>query len=167
MLQQTLQVSLQVSQHWFSRIQEITVAQLSAQERPRAANNIMASRGRDVPAPPRPDPALRRDTAEPLKRDRSGERALAEAFESGREILTRLNEQGESLQRSEVVADSNQYVLDRSARTLSNMTWSGWIANTFRPAPKPPPPPPARRAPKKKMNMSAFAAAMLEDDAPF
>ena len=106
----------------------------------------MGSRGRDVPAPPRPDPALRRDAAEPLKRDRSGERALAEAFESGREILTRLNEQGESLQRSEVVADSNQYVLDRSARTLSNMTWSGWIANTFRPAPKPPPPPPARRA---------------------
>ena len=70
-------------------------------------------------------------------KDRSGAAALHEAFDTGRCALTRLNEQGEALHRAEVVADSNQYVVDRSQRVVDNMTWSGWLANKFTKAPKP------------------------------
>ena len=51
--------------------------------------------------------------------------------------LTRLGEQGEALHRAEVVADSNQYVIDKSRRVVANMTWSGWLRNKFTALPKP------------------------------
>ena len=81
-----------------------------------------------------------------IQRDRSGAAALDEAFESGRSTLTRLGEQGEALHRAEVVADSNQYVVDKSARVVSGMTWTGWIRNKFTALPKPAPPPPPPRS---------------------
>ncbi|KAH8060886.1 zinc finger protein [Aureococcus anophagefferens] len=51
-----------------------------------------------------------------IVKDRSGTAALDEAYEHGRSALTRLGEQGEALHRAEVVADSNQYVIDKSRR---------------------------------------------------
>ena len=78
----------------------------------------------------------------------------------GRCALTRLNEQGEALHRAEVVADSNQYVVDRSQRVVDNMTWSGWLANKFTKAPKPaaPPPPPTRDGARLERRRSAADA---------
>jgi len=71
-----------------------------------------------------------------IVKDRSGTAALDEAYEHGRSALTRLGEQGEALHRAEVVADSNQYVIDKSRRVVANMTWSGWLRNKFTALPK-------------------------------
>ncbi|KAJ1457542.1 hypothetical protein M885DRAFT_615355 [Pelagophyceae sp. CCMP2097] len=76
--------------------------------------------------------------------DRSGARALAEAQETGRAALTHLSAQGESLEHSEMVVDSNQYTIDKAARVVSAMTWYGWVKNAFTDLPKPPEPRPRR-----------------------
>lgn len=88
-----------------------------------------------------------------IVKDRSGTAALDEAYEHGRSALTRLGEQGEALHRAEVVADSNQYVIDKSRRVVANMTWSGWLRNKFTALPKP-------AAPRSKGE-----AALAEQDA--
>jgi len=39
--------------------------------------------------------------------------------------------QGESLSISEAIAENTDYMLQKSARILRGMTWSGWVANIF------------------------------------
>ena len=65
------------------------------------------------------------------KTNRDGLAALDEALQAGAATLQRLEEQGEQLHQTEIVADSNKYLLDRSAREIRGMTWSGWLQNQF------------------------------------
>ena len=80
-------------------------------------------------------------TATP-KSNRDGLAALDEALQAGAATLQRLEEQGEQLHQTEIVADSNKYLLDRSAREIRGMTWSGWLQNQFTSGPAVPKPPP-------------------------
>lgn len=82
-------------------------------------------------------------TATAPKSNREGLAALDEALQAGAATLQRLEEQGEQLHQTEIVADSNKYVLDRSAREIRGMTWGGWFQNQVTSAPAPPAPPPA------------------------
>ena len=77
------------------------------------------------------------------KTNREGLAALDEALQAGAATLQRLEEQGEQLHQTEIVADSNKYLLDRSAREIRGMTWSGWLQNQFTSGPAVPKPPPA------------------------
>ena len=86
-------------------------------------------------------------TATP-KSNRDGLAALDEALQAGAATLQRLEEQGEQLHQTEIVADSNKYLLDRSAREIRGMTWSGWLQNQFTSGPAVPKPPPAPLRPE-------------------
>ena len=86
-------------------------------------------------------------TAAP-KTNREGLAALDEALQAGAATLQRLEEQGEQLHQTEIVADSNKYLLDRSAREIRGMTWSGWLQNQFTSGPAVPKPPPAPLRPE-------------------
>ena len=56
-------------------------------------------------------------------------RAAVEAVEVGRETLAEASRQGEQLQNADRMADHTRFALDKSARILRGMTWSGWFAN--------------------------------------
>jgi hypothetical protein len=56
-------------------------------------------------------------------------RAAVEAVEIGRETLAESSRQGEQLQNADKIADHTRFALDKSARVLRGMTWSGWFAN--------------------------------------
>ena len=59
----------------------------------------------------------------------AAKRAAVEAVEIGQETLAESARQGEQLSNSEKLADQTQFALDKSARILRGMTWSGWFAN--------------------------------------
>eukprot|EP00934_Nitzschia_sp_Nitz4_P000467 Nitzschia sp. Nitz4//scaffold62_size106224//97363//98712//NITZ4_004372-RA/size106224-processed-gene-0.61-mRNA-1//-1//CDS//3329555904//467//frame0 len=61
----------------------------------------------------------------------SAQRAAVEAVHIGRETLEAATRQGEQLQNAENMADEAEYKLDRAARVLRGMTWTGWWANKF------------------------------------
>lgn len=71
---------------------------------------------------------------------RDGLRALSEAKEHGLHTAATLDTQAEQFDRAEYCADSNQYIIDRSARLVRGMTWWGWFTNKFTTEPKPPEP---------------------------
>mmetsp|Transcript_4664 Transcript_4664/g.13810 ORF Transcript_4664/g.13810 Transcript_4664/m.13810 type:complete len:379 (+) Transcript_4664:138-1274(+) len=115
--------------------------------------------------------ARAQQSAPALVPDRSGALALDEALDAGRRTLQTLEEQGEQLRKAELVADSNQYLVDRSARVVRGMTWGGWLRNQFTtlPAPKPPPerrardPIVARPPPPEPENESTCPARREQD----
>ena len=102
------------------------------------------------------------------KTNREGLAALDEALQAGAATLQRLEEQGEQLHQTEIVADSNKYLLDRSAREIRGMTWSGWLQNQFTsgPAVPKPPPAPARAevAPVEKRHVPIPSGGTAEQD---
>jgi hypothetical protein len=59
----------------------------------------------------------------------AAKRAAVEAVEIGRETLAESSRQGEQLQNADRMADHARFALDKSARVLRGMTWSGWFAN--------------------------------------
>lgn len=61
----------------------------------------------------------------------SAQRAAVESIQIGRATLEVVAQQGEQLDRAESIADETQYHLDKAARLLRGMTWSGWLANKF------------------------------------
>lgn len=61
----------------------------------------------------------------------AAQRAAVEATMIGRETLETAVRQGEQLQNAETLADETEYKLDRAARVLRGMTWTGWWANKF------------------------------------
>lgn len=72
---------------------------------------------------------------------RGREYALREADEAirvGQAAMTGLQQQQETVDRVGMVAESNEYLLAKSRRTLRGMTWSGWVANMFTSEPQPP-----------------------------
>ena len=58
-------------------------------------------------------------------------RIAAETVEIGRATIEQASRQTEQLSNADRLADHNKYVLDKSARLLRGMTWSGWVANMF------------------------------------
>ena len=106
-------------------------------------------------------------TATP-KSNREGLAALDEALQAGAATLQRLEEQGEQLHQTEIVADSNKYLLT-APRERSGMTWSGWLQNQFTsgPAVPKPPPAPARAevsAPVEKRHVPIPSGGTAEQD---
>ena len=95
------------------------------------------------------------------KTNREGLAALDEALQAGAATLQRLEEQGEQLHQTEIVADSNKYLLDRSAREIRGMTWSGWLQNQFTSGPAVPKPPQHRREPRSRPSRSATYRSRL------
>jgi hypothetical protein len=59
------------------------------------------------------------------------QKAAVEAVQIGRATVEAVARQGEQLQHADEMADDVQFKLDKSARLLRGMTWSGWIANMF------------------------------------
>ena len=57
------------------------------------------------------------------------QRAAAEAVQIGRETLEETSRQGEQLEHANRLADQTRYAIDKSARLLKGMTWSGWMSN--------------------------------------
>jgi hypothetical protein len=62
---------------------------------------------------------------------RLAQRAAIESIIIGRETLESAIHQGEQLQNAENLADETEYKLDRAARLLKGMSWTGWLANKF------------------------------------
>ena len=58
-------------------------------------------------------------------------RSAAEAVEVARATAQQAEAQSRQLRRADHLADEGRYVLDLSARTLRNLSWSGWVANRF------------------------------------
>mmetsp|Transcript_1663 Transcript_1663/g.2499 ORF Transcript_1663/g.2499 Transcript_1663/m.2499 type:complete len:528 (+) Transcript_1663:235-1818(+) len=69
----------------------------------------------------------------------SAQSAAAESVSIGRNVAESIARQGETLAHADIIADRNQYLLEKSARTLKGMTWSGWVANMFTSDVKAPP----------------------------
>jgi hypothetical protein len=68
----------------------------------------------------------------PFLRDcAAAQRAIVESVEIGRATLEQTQVQGEQLDRVDAIADETQFKLDKAARMLRGMTWSGWMANMF------------------------------------
>ena len=67
-------------------------------------------------------------------------RVAHESVAMGRETLTAVAGQQESLDRAEAVVDSNRYMIDKSARTLRGMSWWGSVKNYFSEEPAAPRP---------------------------
>ena len=58
-------------------------------------------------------------------------RLASETVEVARATITQASQQTEQLENADRLADHNAYLLDKSARLLRGMTWSGWVANMF------------------------------------
>ena len=58
-------------------------------------------------------------------------RTAASTNEIGRNALSALEGQRETLRRTEDTLESNEYVLRRSTHVLRGMSWSGWLYNTL------------------------------------
>ena len=58
-------------------------------------------------------------------------RLAAETVEVARATINQASQQTEQLENADRTADHSAYLLDRSARLLRGMTWSGWVANLF------------------------------------
>ena len=58
-------------------------------------------------------------------------RLAAETVEVARATINQASQQTEQLENADRTADHSAYLLDRSARLLRGMTWSGWVANMF------------------------------------
>ena len=59
----------------------------------------------------------------------AAQRASMEALHVGRATLSQAQTQAEQLERADQLADETEYKLQRAARVLRGMTWSGWVAN--------------------------------------
>ena len=57
------------------------------------------------------------------------QRSALEAVQIGRETLEATARQGEQLSHADRLADQTRYAVEKSARLLRGMTWSGWMAN--------------------------------------
>ena len=69
----------------------------------------------------------------------AAQRAGVEALHIGRATLAQAHQQGEQLDRAGTLADETDYKLQKAARVLRGMTWSGWVANMFSKSAGPPP----------------------------
>mmetsp|Transcript_102532 Transcript_102532/g.293550 ORF Transcript_102532/g.293550 Transcript_102532/m.293550 type:complete len:267 (+) Transcript_102532:236-1036(+) len=80
-------------------------------------------------------------SAEVEKWERERNQALQEAdqaLSTGNATMGTLADQQETLDRAELIAESNEYMLAKSRRTLRGMTWSGWVANMVSSEPEAP-----------------------------
>jgi hypothetical protein len=68
----------------------------------------------------------------------SARRSAVETVMVGRETLETAVRQGEQLRNAEHFADETEYKLDRAARLLKGMTWSGWLSSKFNKDVQPP-----------------------------
>ena len=57
------------------------------------------------------------------------QRSAVESVFIARNTLQHAQQQTEQLQRASSIADDTQHSLDKAARMLRGMTWSGWVAN--------------------------------------
>lgn len=69
---------------------------------------------------------------------KAAQRLAVESILVGRATAEAVEQQGEQLQRAEALADDTQYKLDKAARLLKGMTWTGWASNLFAANIKPP-----------------------------
>jgi hypothetical protein len=73
----------------------------------------------------RDDERVRREEYE------AAQRVAIESIMVGRATAEAVERQGEQLSRAEQIACDTQYKLDKAARLLKGMTWSGWVGNMF------------------------------------
>ena len=66
-------------------------------------------------------------------------RAAAEAISISRITLETTMAQGEQLQHCDDINERNKYIIDKSARIVRGLTWSGWMMNIFSKDSEPPP----------------------------
>jgi hypothetical protein len=82
--------------------------------------------------------SLDEDLARRQEEYRAAQRVAVESILVGRATAEVVEQQGEQLRRAEVLADDTQYKLDKAARLLKGMTWTGWAGNLFSTNVKPP-----------------------------
>ena len=56
---------------------------------------------------------------------------VCETNEIGQNIIIKLSEQGDNLEKTEKKLDTNGFILSKTFRILRDMTWFGWILNFF------------------------------------
>ena len=56
---------------------------------------------------------------------------VCETNEIGQNIIIKLSEQGDNLEKTEKKLDTNEFILSKTFRILRDMTWFGWILNFF------------------------------------
>jgi hypothetical protein len=75
--------------------------------------------------------ASKNETYDREEEYRAAQRVAVESVMIGRETLEVSTRQGEQLRNAEYIAEDTEFKLDRAARLLRGMTWSGWLANKF------------------------------------
>jgi hypothetical protein len=56
---------------------------------------------------------------------------VCETNEIGQNIIIKLSEQGDNLEKTEEKLNTNEFILSKTFRILRDMTWFGWILNFF------------------------------------
>ena len=56
---------------------------------------------------------------------------VSETNEIGQNIIIKLSEQGDALEKTEEKLENNEFILSKTFRILRDMTWFGWILNFF------------------------------------
>ena len=56
---------------------------------------------------------------------------VCETNEIGQNIIIKLSEQGDNLEKTEEKLNTNEFLLSKTFRILRDMTWFGWILNFF------------------------------------
>jgi hypothetical protein len=56
---------------------------------------------------------------------------VCETNEIGQNIIIKLSEQGDNLEKTEEKLNTNEFILSKTFRILRGMTWFGWILNFF------------------------------------
>ena len=56
---------------------------------------------------------------------------VSETNEIGQNIIIKLSEQGDALEKTEEKLENNEFILSKTFRILRGMSWFGWILNFF------------------------------------
>lgn len=96
-----------------------------------------------------------------LEENTEAQRAAAEAIELSRSTLETTLCQGEQLDHCDDLRERHKYIVDKSARIVRGMTWSGWVANAFS---KDVAPPPANTSVKETLCLRNVSQALDNEE---
>eukprot|EP01083_Nonionella_stella_P285344 971253_1 len=96
-----------------------------------------------------------------LEENTEAQRAAAEAVELSRSTLETTLCQGEQLDHCDDLRERHKYIVDKSARLVRGMTWSGWVANAFS---KDVAPPPAETSVKETLCLRNVSQALDNEE---
>ena len=94
----------------------------------------------------------------------AAQRAAAEAIAISRTTLETTLCQGEQLEHCDALRERHRYIVDKSARIVKGMTWSGWFANVFSKDVQPPPDNASHVSVEEQIRFRNVSQILDEDD---